>query len=736
MKPSDLIGAAGATSIRLRLDALSADDGVARYLLDRLTGEQVAAITRSLLQDAKAGNLLKIALPRSLVSAFGLPESVMTDERMVAIRHAECDRPALLFANTDDDQGASLGDVTLIGAKQLTEEPAPWVDAAATGLGLSQGQIDTWKAALKGLNAADDWTLHQIASYVAMTRTRIESDAVPVLDALGWALPALRLPRDSGFFLGLGERDREVSRRWKKLFEKLVAERKPLLVKQRPNRQLIESEELRDHFEDVREDIPADVHFAIEDFISAAPGWGAASEALSYFEWEGQSILQLFSGIKLKKTSLAQETINFFEFTFPDRLSSTDQEYLRVLKGRSLKETREDDRDFFEAHRDDLGEDKALRVKWERFVFGRPIECTDFLEGLLRVVERLFGQVNLGGSARTLSIKSARRTRNQWLDLNADVGLYFGLRYRGLQTLLGPSVQWDVPHLFAYEELLDRAKQRQKKYRRNESTARAALQIKFDVALTVGRDRATVQLVWTSQPSAIGLELPKDLGRLIKRPFGRSTVARLPVSRKGALQSISLSDTGTLQPAFGQDSGTLVPRTSTGPDFAKQFPKSLKEAAGAGRVSAEGAEAISEAWKRFAKIYAEALNALQSSGYASPTLIEQANAYGDLLAPRVMVTDKLRSYSAAKSQLMPGVEHRSHKGLNNRAENSHLAVRRRERRMMCFKSARQCQRFVSTHGQIANLFLLHRKYLTAADHRQLRAHAFSTWREIALSIEA
>lgn len=103
-------------------------------------------------------------------------------------------------------------------------------------------------------------------------------------------------------------------------------------------------------------------------------------------------------------------------------------------------------------------------------------------------------------------------------------------------------------------------------------------------------------------------------------------------------------------------------------------------------------------------------------------------------APRVMVTDKLRSYSAAKAEMMPGVEHRSHKGLNNRAENSHLAVRRRERRMMRFKSARQCQRFVSTHGQIANLFLLHRKLLYAADHRQLRAHAFATRREITLSI--
>ena len=40
-------------------------------------------------------------------------------------------------------------------------------------------------------------------------------------------------------------------------------------------------------------------------------------------------------------------------------------------------------------------------------------------------------------------------------------------------------------------------------------------------------------------------------------------------------------------------------------------------------------------------------------------------------SPRVMITDKLRSYSAAKREIMPGVEHRSHKGLNNRAENSH-----------------------------------------------------------------
>src|SRR4029450_9139704 len=72
-------------------------------------------------------------------------------------------------------------------------------------------------------------------------------------------------------------------------------------------------------------------------------------------------------------------------------------------------------------------------------------------------------------------------------------------------------------------------------------------------------------------------------------------------------------------------------------------------------------------------------------------------------APRVMITDKLGSYGAAKKELMPGVEHRGHKGLNNRAENSHQPTRRRERQMKRFKSAGQAQRFLSAHDQIGNL---------------------------------
>lgn len=102
-------------------------------------------------------------------------------------------------------------------------------------------------------------------------------------------------------------------------------------------------------------------------------------------------------------------------------------------------------------------------------------------------------------------------------------------------------------------------------------------------------------------------------------------------------------------------------------------------------------------------------------------------------APRVLITDKLGSYAAAKNKLMPGIEHRSHKGLNNRAENSHLAVRCRERVMKRFKSSRQCQCFISIHGPIANLFHHPRNLLTSAQHRQRRTASMATWSQLTMS---
>jgi len=98
--------------------------------------------------------------------------------------------------------------------------------------------------------------------------------------------------------------------------------------------------------------------------------------------------------------------------------------------------------------------------------------------------------------------------------------------------------------------------------------------------------------------------------------------------------------------------------------------------------------------------------------------------------PRVMITDKLASYGAARREVMPSVEHRKHKGLNNRAENSHQPTRRRERQMKRFKSAGQAQRFMSAHDGINNLFLLRRHHVPAVQYRAARLQAFQVWAEV------
>jgi putative transposase len=97
--------------------------------------------------------------------------------------------------------------------------------------------------------------------------------------------------------------------------------------------------------------------------------------------------------------------------------------------------------------------------------------------------------------------------------------------------------------------------------------------------------------------------------------------------------------------------------------------------------------------------------------------------------PRVIVTDKLRSYGVAKRQLLPEVEHRQSRYLNNRAENSHRPTRRRERQMQRFKSLEHAQTFLSAHAFIYGHFHPRRHLLTADTYRVIRSICFDVWHQ-------
>src|SRR5271157_2038980 len=119
--------------------------------------------------------------------------------------------------------------------------------------------------------------------------------------------------------------------------------------------------------------------------------------------------------------------------------------------------------------------------------------------------------------------------------------------------------------------------------------------------------------------------------------------------------------------------------------------------------------------------------AVDQDGIVLDILVQTRSNAG--AAKRFFNTDKLKSYGVAKRELLPDVEHRQSRYLNNRAENSHRPTRRRERQMQRFKSPRQAQRFLSAHSFIYGHFRPRRHRMTASSYRLTRATAFEVWRE-------
>jgi putative transposase len=97
---------------------------------------------------------------------------------------------------------------------------------------------------------------------------------------------------------------------------------------------------------------------------------------------------------------------------------------------------------------------------------------------------------------------------------------------------------------------------------------------------------------------------------------------------------------------------------------------------------------------------------------------------------RLIVTDKLPSYGAARKVIMPTSMHCHERYANNRAEVSHEHTRAQERQMRRFKSSGQAQRFLAVHSQVHNLFRVGRHLLRAATYRLLRTRSFEMWQQV------
>ena len=595
-------------------------------------------------------------IPEALVDGQGLPPEILISHNAGYVRNnATTSKAAILTANGNEHNLAdTLGHVMAIGAKEMRADPEPWVEAALHAGGLSPVPDDrsVFHAALGGLLASSELSLVQLGEFCSEIVEAMSTRGLAIRDAVGFAMPRAGLPRDSAFFSN-AKSFSSLRKPWQKAFAKLFTQRAPLLKKLQQNGQPLDPDELNERIEANAAEIGEGARLALDAFAAAPAGDQEAASALAQFEWEADGVYLAFDKPKEKQLGLADATVHFFDHDC-DQENSLDAEGRKLLEDLKSRERRsdftEDDEEFFVKHRRLLEQDAKLCARWEKALYGKPIECNDFFDGFARVVNSLHAGLRDAEGERILRF-TVTKGRKEWRErFNYDAGSYFSAMYRGLKELMGSKADWKVERLgnaslpdplFDYEAFFAKEKElrndKKNKVRPNSSLSRVALQIKFDVALiqvSKGKEAvlAKTQLLWSYKPTSIGLSMVADMRRLLEKgAVGCTEVPRRLVSKKGGVQNVSLLDTGTLEATYSTDAGSLVPAANKLRSLRHEIKTRIKDLADEGRLTPSQRDEVKASWDKFEEDYIKAMEDFVSIGLHGEAVMRQAESFGALL---------------------------------------------------------------------------------------------------------
>lgn len=653
-----IIGRVGADILAKRIsNPGQPGDSAALFRLDKLSSNQIAAVARAILANPDLVARVDLMIPEALVDGQGLPLEILISHNAGYVRNnAATTKAAILTANGNEHNLAdTLGHVMAIGAKEMRADPEPWVEAALHAGGLSPVPDDrlVFHAALGGLLASSELSLVQLGEFCAEIVEAMSTRGLAIRDAVGFALPRAGLPRDSALFSN-AKSFGALRKPWQKAFAKLYTQRAPLLKKLRQNGQPLDPEELNERIAANAAEIDEAARLALDAFAAAPAGDQDAASALAQFEWEADGVYLAFDKPKERQLGLADATVRFFDHDC-DQENSLDAEGRKLLEDLKSRERRsdftEDDEEFFVKHRRLLEQDAKLCARWEKALYGKPIECNDFFDGFARVVNSLHAGLRGAEGDRILRFTVAKG-RKEWRErFNYDAGSYFSAMYRGLKELMGSKAEWKVERLgnaslpdplFDYEAFFAKEKElrndKKNKVRPNSSLSRVALQIKFDVALVqVSKDKETVlaktQLLWSYKPTSIGLSMVADMRRLLEKgAVGCTEVPRRLVSKKGGVQNVSLLDTGTLEATYSTDAGSLVPAANKLRSLRADIKSRIKDLAEGGYLTPSQRDEVKASWDKFEEDYIKAMEDFVSIGLHGDAVMRQAESFGALMS--------------------------------------------------------------------------------------------------------
>lgn len=652
MRADKIVGCVGATILKNRLAELELGslDTAARFRLDRLMPSQIASVVREVVNDSVLNPQVDIKIPDLLVAGEVMPEGTIIKGNAGLGRNLDTEKQVLLTANGDEPGIAdTVAYVTALGAREFKSHGKAWAEAAVRIVGISPTSEDKklFQAALSGLFTVPDLDLplNQAGEFCEAVASAIHLEGLPIRLAIGYSLPTIGLPRDTSFFAN--ERTfGSVITPWKKSFEKLASDRLPLLSKLSKAGQLIDVMELKERYDSNIQNIAEHARPIILEFINSPLGGHEEAKRLINLEWERDGVNLIFERPREKQQGLAASTLEFFEYDYPEALDEHWKNHLTEMKTREKRsdwQTPEDE-EFFERHHNFIDENPDLRKRWEKAVFGKPVECFDFLEGFVAAVHRLVRSAGDVYGERFLRVRIRRRPKDWRANYNHDVGAYFSMMYRGLAENLCEYIDWkidgqgknpfnpifDYPSYFGYANSSGKLK-------KNTSSSRAATQLKFEVFL-VQRESGSeknlckIQLIWSARPQAIGLALREDVKRLLQKGGPVCTdVSRKRVSSKGSAQTVSLLDVGTLEAIFGRDSGTLVPQPAKMLSLRREIKERIDEEFKNNKYSSEQRDCIRSSWDSFENDYKKALDIFIEKGLHSDVMLKQADSFSVLL---------------------------------------------------------------------------------------------------------
>ena len=488
-----------------------------------------------------------------------LNEDLVQDETLTFWRNCHLkNRRAILFAaNSSDLQSnqKSTEKITKIETENLRKKPELWLDACGLSGELSQKDFTLLMSVLKAVDESRAaMTIDDFADFILSVDDNIQISGDPVLAAIDHALPALKLPKNSGQFkLSF----RKKTNGWKEKFENLHKNIRPKLVLQDLNGESIQSAvwkkfvTLRDKGEFDQSDAQIIEDFLNEDLVLNK--WSATQADFCELDW--LHTRRIFERQRRRTKNIFPRTYKLFDDNFPEKLT---QEVKDLLNGDPPGDpVGTPTEEFFVEHRNEIGTDSNLIKDWESYIFKEPKTYRNFEKGLLETILQLYSNsVDKNGASKGKIFVTIHKseTKEYWESKNIWLLKYFTIRHLFLSNYLSDiGVEFDFGKLQSFNlfSINDDA------IEHNYSAAKEATQIKFEVNLQNETNEEEIdsnvgiQFVWRFIPNSIAKSLLHDITTLAngmaKFNFTQFTSEVEPqiVSVKGHQQNIDIENVNT-----------------------------------------------------------------------------------------------------------------------------------------------------------------------------------------------